>query len=170
MAILTNDMQVYIIRCLASFMTPQATAEAVSEEFEEELRESGQTISRMQVAKYDPTKISGKDLKKEWVDLFNESRETFKSDLEAIPIANKAYRVMTLHTMMLDALDSKNRPLAASFIEQAAKDMGDYYTNKRQVELESPKGSMTPKPVDLSRLTDDELRTLHAIAVKSKDD
>lgn len=168
MANLTNDMQVYIIRCLASYMTPTETAEAVKEEFEDEIKETGIKITRQQVARYDPYKAAGKDLKKEFVDLFNESRENFKNDLEAIPLANKAYRIATLQSMMFAAIKSGNRPLAASFIEQAAKEMGSYYTNTRKLDIESPKGTMTPQQFDLSELSDEDIRQLIKIADKSE--
>jgi hypothetical protein len=42
--------------------------------------------------------------------------------------------------------------LAATLIEQAAKECGDAYTNRQKVEHTSPDGSMTPKPTVIQLL------------------
>ncbi|HDE2557988.1 TPA: DUF2280 domain-containing protein, partial [Klebsiella pneumoniae] len=51
-----------------------------------------------------------------------------------IPIANKAYRLRALDRMMTKAESMRNMALAASLMEQAAKECGDAYTNKQKVE------------------------------------
>lgn len=127
MAALSNEVKAFIVQGLATYMTPTQVADAVLDEF-------GETITRQTVARYDPTKVAGKDVGEEWVELFNECRKTFQEDLQAIPIANKAYRLSLLNDMAIDALKSKNRPLVASLIEQAAKEVGDVYTNKKALD------------------------------------
>ena len=137
MAALSNEVKAFIVQGLATYMTPTQVADAVLDEF-------GETITRQTVARYDPTKVAGKDVGEEWVKLFNECRKTFQEDLQAIPIANKAYRLSLLNDMAIDALKSKNRPLVASLIEQAAKEVGEVFTNKQKLDHQSSDKSMTP--------------------------
>ena len=49
-----------------------------------------------------------------------------------------------LDRMARDAEKSKNRPLAAALAEQAAKEMGEVFTNKQKVDNVSSDGSMSP--------------------------
>lgn len=69
-----------------------------------------------------------------WVELFHETRKRFQTELSDIPIANKAYRLRALDRMMTKAESMRNMALAASLMEQAAKECGDAYTNKQKVE------------------------------------
>ena len=152
MATLNNKVKAFIVQGLATYMMPSEVAEAVKKEFDLE-------ITRQQVSSYDPTKAAGMNLAKKWKDLFKQFRDDFNNDIQAIPIANKAYRLNMLDRMARDAEKSKNRPLAASLLEQAAKDVGEVFTNKQKVDNTSSDGSMTPQAApDYSRLSDDELR------------
>lgn len=137
MATLSIEVKSFIVQGLATYMTPTQVADAVADEF-------GETVVRQTVAKHDPTKPAGKDLGQEWVELFHECRKTFQEDLQAIPIANKAYRLSLLNDMAIDALKSKNRPLVAALAEQAAKEMGEVFTNKQKLDHQSSDKSMTP--------------------------
>ena len=139
MATLNNGVKTFIVQGLATYMTPSEVAEAVNQEF-------GITITRQQVAKYDPHKAAGVNLAQKWADLFKQFRDDFNNDIQAIPIANKAYRLNMLDRMVRDAEKSKNRPLAASLLEQAAKDVGEVFTNKQKVDNTSSDGSMATKP------------------------
>lgn len=139
MATLNNKVKAFIVQGLATYMMPSEVAEAVKKEFDLE-------ITRQQVSSYDPTKASGMNLAKKWKDLFKQFRDDFNNDIQAIPIANKAYRLNMLDRMARDAEKSKNRPLAASLLEQAAKDVGEVFTNKQKVDNTSSDGSMTPVP------------------------
>ena len=139
MATLNNKVKAFIVQGLATYMMPSEVAEAVKKEFDLE-------ITRQQVSSYDPTKASGMNLTKKWKDLFKQFRDDFNSDIQAIPIANKAYRLNMLDRMARDAEKSKNRPLAASLLEQAAKDVGEVFTNKQKVDNISSDGSMATKP------------------------
>ena len=137
MATLNNKVKAFIVQGLATYMMPSEVAEAVKKEFDLE-------ITRQQVSSYDPTKASGMNLAKKWKDLFKQFRDDFNNDIQAIPIANKAYRLNMLDRMARDAEKSKNRPLAASLLEQAAKDVGEVFTNKQKVDNVSSDGSMSP--------------------------
>ncbi len=132
---MTDAVRMYIIQALAAFDTPSMVAEAVKDEF-------GVTISRQGVHQYDPTKAAGKDLKEEWRNLFEESRAAFLENVADIPIANKAMRLRALQRMASKAEGMKNLALAARLHEQAAKEVGNAYTNK--VDHTSSDGSMSP--------------------------
>lgn len=145
MAALKPDVKAFIIQSLACFDTPTLVVESVKKEF-------GLKITRQQVESHDPTKVSGKSLAKKWVDLFYTTRERFKTEISDIPIANKAYRLRVLDRMATNAEKMKNYGMTSQLIEQAAKEMGDAYTNRQKVEHTSPDGSMTPKPTIIQLL------------------
>lgn len=127
MAALKPEIKAFIVQSVACFDTPSQVVESVLKEF-------GIQITRQQVEQNDPTKISGKGLAQKWVDLFNRTRDRFLNEISDIPIANKAYRLRALDRMMTKAESMRNMALAASLMEQAAKECGDAYTNKQKVE------------------------------------
>jgi hypothetical protein len=137
MATLNNKVKAFIVQGLATYMTPSEVAQAVKEEFDI-------VVTRQQVSFYDPSKAAGLTLSKKWADLFKRFRDDFNNDIQAIPIANKAYRLNMLDQMAREAKNSKNRPLAAALAEQAAKEMGEVFTNKQKVDNTSSDGSMSP--------------------------
>lgn len=128
MAALSTEVKAFIVQSLACYESPAKVIVLVKEEFR-------LTISRQQVSAYDPSNAMAKSLSKKWVDLFNETRSRFQNEISDIPIANKAYRLRALNRMMDNAEKMKNIVLAAGIIEQAAKEVGDSYTNKHKVEL-----------------------------------
>ncbi len=65
--------------------------------------------------------------------LFVQHRKNFNDEISSIPIANKAYRLKMRDEMVLEALESKNMPLVAKILEQAAKGVGEAFTNKHKV-------------------------------------
>lgn len=145
MAALNGEVKAFIVQSLACFDTPSTVVESVKKEY-------GLTITRQQVESHDPTKANGKGLADKWKELFKEARARFLTEITDIPIANKAYRLRTLDQMMTKAESMRNMALAASLIEQAAKEVGDAYSNRQKVEHSSPDGSMTPKPTVIQLL------------------
>ncbi|CAI9401646.1 MAG: DUF2280 domain-containing protein [Hafnia sp.] len=127
MASLKSEVKAFIVQQLACFDTPSQIVEAVQNEFSIK-------ITRQQVASHDPTKVAGSGLAKKWVDLFNATRERFQNEISEIPIANKAYRLRVLNRMSVRAEDIKNLGMTAQLLEQAAKEVGDAYTNRLKVE------------------------------------
>lgn len=142
MATLKGEVKAFIVQSLACFDTPSQVVELVKKEF-------GLSITRQQVESHDPTKANGRGLAQKWVELFHETRKRFQTELSDIPIANKAYRLRALDRMMTRAEGMKNMALAASLMEQAAKEVGDAYSNKQKVEHTSPDGSMSPRPTTI---------------------
>lgn len=127
MAALKPEVKAFIIQSLACFDTLAIVGEAVQKQF-------GIKVTPQQIESHDPTKASGKGLAQKWVDLFHETRKRFQTEISDIPIANKAYRLRALDRMMTKAEGMRNMALAASLMEQAAKECGDAYTNKQKVE------------------------------------
>ncbi|HBR3175581.1 TPA: DUF2280 domain-containing protein [Klebsiella pneumoniae] len=142
MAALKPEVKAAIVQMLACYDTPSQVVEAVQKDF-------GITITRQQVETHDPTKVSGKTLAKKWVDMFNATRDRFLNEISDIPIANKAYRLRVLQRMSTTAENMKNIGMTAQLLEQAAKEVGDAYSNKQKVEHTSPDGSMSPRPTTI---------------------
>lgn len=146
MAALKPEIKAFIVQSVACFDTPSQVVESVLKEF-------GIQITRQQVEQNDPTKVSGKGLAKKWSDLFKTTRERFLNEISDIPIANKAYRLRALNRMAMTTEGMKNFGMTAQLIEQAAKEVGDAYTNKLKVESTGKDGgpiktetvSMTPQ-------------------------
>ncbi|EMP5829116.1 DUF2280 domain-containing protein [Klebsiella oxytoca] len=145
MAALKPEVRAFIIQELAYFDTPSQIVESVQKEFKVQ-------VTRQQVASHDPTKAAGKGLAKKWVELFNELRDRFLNEISDIPIANKAYRLRVLQRMSTNAENMKNIGMTAQLLEQAAKEVGEAYSNKQKVEHTSPDGTMTPKPTIIQLL------------------
>lgn len=133
MAALKPEIKAFIVQSVACFDTPSQVVESVLKEF-------GVQITRQQVEQNDPTKISGKGLAQKWVDLFNATRDRFLNEISDIPIANKAYRLRVLQRMSTTAEGMKNLGMTAQLLEQAAKEVGDAYSNKQKVELTGKDG------------------------------
>lgn len=145
MAALKSEVKAFIIQSVACYDTPTQVVDNVLKEF-------GIKITRQQVEQNDPTKVSSKGLAKKWVDLFHSTRERFHNEISDIPIANKAYRLRVLDRMATNTEKVKNYGMTAQLMEQAAKEVGDAYSNKQKVEHTSPDGSMTPKPTVIQLL------------------
>lgn len=158
MAALKNDVKAYIVQSLACFDTPSQVVESVLVEFSVK-------ISRQQVESYDPTKASGKALAARWVDMFNATRTRFQNEIADIPIANKAYRLRVLDRMATRAEGIKNLALTAQLMEQAAKEVGDAYTNKQKVELTGKDGA----PIESATLTKEEYKKARQEMLKDDD-
>ena len=133
MAALSSEVKAFIVQALACFDTPSQVAEAVKREFNID-------VSRQQVESHDPTKRCSKTLAKRWVEMFHDARKRFREETVDIPIANRAYRLRALGRMAEKAENMKNMALTAQLLEQAAKEVGDVYVNRR-LEPEKPLGS-----------------------------
>ncbi|QHF28568.1 DUF2280 domain-containing protein [Pseudomonas sp. R32] len=133
MAALSNEVKAFIVQALACFDTPSQVAEAVNKEF-------GIEISRQTAESHDPTKRQGRNLAKRWVTLFEDTRKRFREETAEIPIANRAFRLRGLGRMAEKAESMRNLALTAQLYEQAAKECGDMYVN-RKIEPDKPLGS-----------------------------
>ncbi|MEN4981569.1 DUF2280 domain-containing protein [Acinetobacter modestus] len=123
MAALKEPVKIFIVQALACRDTPQQVVDHVKQEFD-------LVINRSQCQSYDPTKYSGRNLSEKFVTLFNETREKFDDGLIDIPIANKHYRMRQYDKLLNKA---KNIPMALRIMEQAAKDSGGLFTNRKEI-------------------------------------
>lgn len=139
MATLNDAVKQFIVQALACYDTPQQVSDAVKEEF-------GQEVPRQQVALYDPTKHAGRNLSKKWRAVFEATRENFKAQTAEIPIAQRAYRLRKMAQIATKAEQMRNLPLVLQILEQAAKETGDAYVNRRDAQ---PKGNLEQAVADL---------------------
>lgn len=144
----------FIVLALACYDTPTQVAEAFKEEF-------GEVIVRAQVGEYNPTLVGGRKLGKEWRDLFHATRKAFIEEVSKIPIANQAVRLRTLQRRLERAEKSNNAVLVLQILEQAAKEVGGAYGDKRRVELSGPGGGPI-KSEHVFNLSDDDLARIAA--------
>ncbi|MBH3342464.1 DUF2280 domain-containing protein [Pseudomonas parafulva] len=133
MAVLRSEVKAFIVQALACFDTPSQVVEAVKKEF-------GIELSRQTCEGHDPTKYAGRGLAQKWIDLFNDTRKRFREETAEIPIANRAFRLRGLGRMAEKAENMRNLALTAQLYEQAAKECGDMYVN-RKIEPDKPLGS-----------------------------
>jgi hypothetical protein len=148
MAALTDDVKAFVVQALACFDTPTQVANAVKEEF-------GLEITRMQVSTYDPTKFMGRNLSKKWREIFEATRKAFLEDQASIPIANQNFRLRALNNLYQNAATRGNAALAAQLLEQAAKESGGSFTNRR--EMTGRDGAPLIPTKSAQEMTDDEL-------------
>lgn len=95
-----------------------------------------------------------------WMDLHNKVRTEFEAAIKDIPIANATYRMQQLDKMFEDAMGKRNFRMAASLLEQAAKESGGAFSNKRVVEGNVEHKHEHDVPMDIKRT---------AIATKIRD-
>lgn len=133
---LTDAARAFVVQQLAMYDKPSVVAASVKQEF-------GITLTAQAVEFYDPTKRAGAKLHERWKKLFEETRKAFLADTAEVGISHKVVRLRALDRMSAQAEKQGNLQLAASLHEQAAKEMGDAYTNTRVVkgalEVTAPK-------------------------------
>ena len=133
MAALRDEVKAFVVQALACFDTPSQVVTAVKVEY-------GLDVTRQQCEAYDPTKYVGRNLHLKWRTLFEDTRARFREHTAEIPIANRAFRLRGLGRMAEKAENMRNLALTAQLYEQAAKEVGDVYVNRR-IEPEKPLGS-----------------------------
>lgn len=127
MAVLKEEVKMFITQSLACLDTPSQVVEAVKEEF-------GLDLARSHVQFFDPTKKQGgAELGKKYRAVFEETRKAFLEDITKIPIANKSFRLRALQRSYEFFTQRKNYIAANQVLEQAAKEDGGLYTNKMKV-------------------------------------
>ena len=123
---LPDEAKAFIIQALACWETPSEVAKAVRDAF-------GLTVSRQAVQAYNPTKRQGAALAPAHRAMFEATRAAFLQRTAEIGISHRAVRLRTLERLIDRAESMGNIALAAELLEQAAKEFGNAYTNKREV-------------------------------------
>lgn len=153
---LSDDVKTYIVQALACFDTPTDVVEAVRKDFDVE-------ITRQSIEAYDATKAAGRNTAKVWKALFTKTREAFLENTASIAISHRAVRLRALQRMAEKAEKSKNYALAAQLYEQAAKECGDVYTNRRQLT------GKDDGPIQVETTSDELLARLSRLAARTVD-
>lgn len=151
MASLNDNERRQIVQRLATYGTPTEVAEWASTEFEKD-------VGRKQVAHYDPTRSD--QTGQQWVELFHETRKTFNEDASRVAIAQKLWRLRQLQKIAADSDTEPSDRLKA--MEQAAKEMGEAYTNRYLLEHSGPDGGPQEHKVnvDLRSMSDEQLAAI----------
>jgi hypothetical protein len=127
MATLRTGIKHFIVQQLACFESPSAVAALVKAEF-------GIAVSRQSVEHYDPTKGGEeKRIARQHQELFEATRRRFIQQIDTIGISHKAFRLTQLQQVADHAKLKKNYGLLLETLEQAAKEAGDAYTNRREL-------------------------------------
>lgn len=132
MARLAEDQKRYIVQCFARFMGPTEIVRSVKETL-------GVEVTKQQVWHYRPDSA---DVKPTWRTLFDETRKQFLADTASIGISHLSVRLRRLERIADRAMESKNGPLEAQIMEQAAREVGGAFSNKR--EISGPGGAAIP--------------------------
>jgi hypothetical protein len=125
MARLRDTERREIVQRLACFESPSEVVEYVSEAFDKE-------VTVRQVCHYDPTR--SEETAEKWKRLFEETRESFLSDLDTIPLSHRAVRLRELTDLYERAKEQEEVEKAARMLKQAAKEVGDKFTNRQEVD------------------------------------
>ncbi|TRC78527.1 DUF2280 domain-containing protein [Mesorhizobium sp. WSM4310] len=145
---LSEAAKTFIVQSVACFDTPSVVVEAVRKEF-------GAQVTRQTVEGYDPTKKAGAALSAKWRALFEETRKTFLEDTATIAISHRAVRLRALQRMADKAETMGNMSLAAQLHKQAAEEVGNAYTNRRELTGKDGKDLPAPTaPVTIFQLPD----------------
>jgi hypothetical protein len=138
MPTLTDEIRTFIVKGLACFDTPSQVVEAVKTNFAIE-------IGRQHVYAYDPK--SSQRMSPRWRELHAATRQAYLQEVAGIGIAQKAVRLAMLDRMVHHALAHNYTTTAAEFLEQAAKECGGIYENRRPVvlQLTVPQPSVPPQ-------------------------
>jgi hypothetical protein len=139
---LNDEQKAFIVRAYARFTGTTEICRLFQEEYNVELPSP-------RAAKYNCGGPSFTGAKK-WQQLFLAERKRFLESTQDIGIANKTYRMQELHKLCVIAIGRKNVKLAAELMEQAAKEMGEVFTNKREIRADTRTITAT--------MTTDELR------------
>lgn len=129
-----DEVKTYVVQQLACFETPSSVVKLIKDEF-------GIEATPQRIEAYDPGKRAGADLSEEYRELFRATRATFLADTASIGVSHKVVRLRTLARLIDKAETRGNAVLVASLLEQVAKECGDAFTNKRQLEATGKDGA-----------------------------
>lgn len=151
---LTDDLKRLVVTALACFETPSQIVKVLKDVH-------GVEITRQSVERYNPERRAGVHLSDEFTALFHESRKQFTEATASIGIAHKVVRLARMEDAYRRANANGNIQMEMQILEQAAKEEGGAFTNRRQVD-----GNYTNtnewRP-DLSGLTDEQINVLEQL-------
>ena len=128
---LNDAQQTAVVQRLAMYDGPQSVVEWVKEEF-------GIEITKQAIQYYDPT--VGEKPAEKWCAIFDATRKKFLDDTSEVPIALRAVRLRRLDLVCTRAQKQGNHMMVLASTEQAAKEVGELYTNRHKMELSGKDG------------------------------
>ncbi|SFU37245.1 MULTISPECIES: DUF2280 domain-containing protein [unclassified Methylobacterium] len=127
MSALSDELKTFIVQQLACFDPPSVVVKAVKAEF-------GEVVTPQQVEAYNPERRAGQGLSEQFRELFRVTREAFLEDTASIGISHRVTRLRTLQRLADRAETQGNIALAAQLVVQAAKEVGDVFTNRQRID------------------------------------
>lgn len=148
MAAINDEVKRFIVQALARYDGVTEVVRQVKEEY-------GIVVTKQQVSAYHPERYVARALSEKWKVIFAETRKSFLEKVGDIPIANQAVRLHKLSQLIDTAMSRGNASLAAQLIEQASKEIGGAFTNRR--EMTGKNGAPLIPQKSAQEMTDDEL-------------
>lgn len=129
MAKLTDDVKRFIVEQIACYRTPSQVAADVKAAF-------NLVVDRRQVEEYDPAKSRTKPGRgttpaKKWCEIYEATRARFLAECGQQPIADQRIRMRELQRIFELEEERQNTVGQRQTLEQAAKEAGGAFTNKR---------------------------------------
>jgi hypothetical protein len=148
MPVLTNEQKAFIVSAFARFDGVAEVCRSFKEQY-------GSEITKSHALAYNPGGANYRGAPK-WHDLFERERKAFLDNVNSIGISNKTVRIHRLEQLCVIALSRRNVKLAAEIMEQAAKEMGEVFTNRREVksDVRSVTATMTTEELRKEILSD----------------
>lgn len=150
---LTDELRRTIVMRLAMFDDVAA--------IRADLAEMGIEISKQAIGHYNPETTTARIVSKQWVDLFHATREAWLKEISAEPIANRAYRLRRLEEVRRLAIRDGDYKEANKALEQAAKEIGQVYSN-----VQVHKGIPSGTSVQTDAMSEDERRNMLADRIR----
>ena len=125
MAALTPEQQTFIVAEFARNKGGGQIVKSVKKEFAIEL-------DRQQIWHYHP---DNPKLADKWVHLYRELRSTLIEDVLSVAGAHQGFRLRELMKQYWKADEFGNIALCAELLEQMAKEVGEVFTNKRNINI-----------------------------------
>lgn len=113
-----------IVHALACYDPPTVVAAFIKAEYDV-------TVSPQLAESYNPERFAGRELAQKWRDMFAATRKQYVADQATIGIAHKSVRLRRIQ-QIADRHQGKNDDMALRALEQAAKETGDAFTNRRE--------------------------------------
>lgn len=134
---LTPEVQAFIVEAVAYNTQPSRVVEMVRDRFRVK-------VTPPWVQHYDPTKVSGKTLAAELVELFWRHRAEFIAKCEKVAESHQMVRVAELSGLYAEAREAGNSAEARAALEQIAKEMGGMYSKDKpqKLSLTDPTGNL----------------------------
>lgn len=125
MARLKKSEKVFIVRCLAQFMTPTEVVKDIKKNFNID-------VTPQQVEYYDPTKVAGANLPDEFSSIFYEARAQYLAQpIHNIVGANDLVQLQILSDLLINK--KGNVVLAIKLIDQIQKIVKGHYERKLEI-------------------------------------